>query len=132
MLSETQVTPFVGTSELLSIGTVAEAAGVSVSALRYYDEIGLVTPSARVGGKRRFDSEAVARVVFVRRAQAVGFSLEETKDILDDTVGGWSDIVAQKLAALRSQRRELDQMIAILEDVETCGCRVVLECPRLT
>jgi DNA-binding transcriptional MerR regulator len=66
----------------------------------------------------------------VRRAQSVGFSLDEVRGILDDTVGGWNDMVAEKLAALRSQRGELDVMIAMLEEVRACGCRVVVECQR--
>lgn len=116
--------------ELLAIGGLATATGVAVSALRYYDEIGLVAPSTRIGGKRRFGSEAVGRVNFVRRAQQVGFSLEEIKDILDDTAGAWNDVVAGKLDALRSQRAELDAVIAMLEEVQLCGCRIVAECPR--
>ncbi len=117
--------------ELLSIGGVAEATGVSVSALRYYDEIGLIAPCARVGGKRRFETSTVGRVNFVRRAQSVGFSLDEVRDILDDTSGAWNTIVADKLAAVRSQRNELDAMIAMLEEVRARGCRVVAEYPRI-
>ena len=116
--------------ELLAIGTLADATGASVSALRYYDEIGLITPSARVGGKRQFDPEAVGRVNFVRRAQRVGFSLEEVRDILDDTAGEWHDMVADKLAALRARRNELDVMIDTLEEIRACGCQVVVDCVR--
>ncbi len=117
-------------TELLAIGGLADATGVAASALRYYDEIGLIAPAARVGGKRRFDADAIGRVNFVRRAQSVGFSLDEVRGILDDTVGGWNDMVADKLEALRSQRSELDVMIAMLEEVRACGCRVVAECQR--
>ncbi len=118
-------------SELYAIGKVADATGVSVSTLRYYDEIGLIAPSERVGGKRRFQQDAVGRVNFIRRAQGVGFSLEEVADILDDSDGTWGRMVVDKLAELRSQRKELDLMITMLEEVRTCGCRVVAECPRL-
>ncbi len=118
-------------SELLAIGMLADATGVSVSTLRYYDEIGLVAPSERVGGKRRFLPEAVGRVNFIRRAQGVGFSLEEVADILDDSDGAWGRMVVDKLTELGSQRKELDVMITMLEDVQPCGCRVVAECPRL-
>ena len=114
--------------ELLAIGSLSDATGTSVSALRYYDEIGLITPSARVGGKRQFDPDAVGRVNFVRRAQRVGFSLEEVRDILDDTVGEWNNIVGDKLTALHAQRSELDLMIATLEEIRACGCQVVVDC----
>ncbi len=113
-------------SELLAIGKLADATGVSVSTLRYYDEIGLVAPSKRVGGKRRFQPDAVGRANFIRRARGVGFSLEEIADILDDSDGAWG-----KMVELRSQRKELEVMITMLEEVRACGCRVVAECPRL-
>ncbi len=118
-------------SELLAIGVLAEATGVSVSALRYYDQIKLISPVGRVGGKRRFDRESVGRVNFVRRAQATGFTLEEVRQILDDGDGNWNEMVADKLVSLRSQRGELDTMIGMLEEVSHCGCQVVAECPRL-
>ena len=116
---------------LLAIGTLAGATGVAVSALRYYDEVGLITPTTRVGGKRRFGADAVGRVNFVRRAQEVGFSLDEIREILNDTAGTWPEVVADKLAALRSHRAELDTMIAMLDEIRVCGCRVVSECPRM-
>ena len=48
-------------TELLTIGEVAEQAGVATSALRYYDELGLLPPATRVSGQRRYRPEAVAR-----------------------------------------------------------------------
>ena len=83
---------------LLPIGEVADSAGVAVSAVRYYDEIGVITAIARVGGKRRFDPDTVGRVSFIRRAQEAGFSLEEIRTILDDAQGGWHDLVEANLA----------------------------------
>lgn len=116
--------------EPLAIGDLAGATGVTISALRYYDEVGLISPCSRVGGKRRFSPETVGRVNFVRRAQKVGFSLDEIRDILDDTAGTWNEVVAQKLDALRSQQTELTAMIGVLEEVMACGCRIVADCPR--
>lgn len=116
--------------DLMAIGTLATATGVAVSALRYYDELGLIAPAARVGGKRHFDSPTVGRVNFIRRVQQVGFSLDEIRLLLDDTSGSWADAVTLKLGDLRAQRAELDAMIAVLEEVRLCGCEVVAECPR--
>ena len=115
---------------LMSIGTLAAATDVAVSTLRYYDEIGLLTPDARVGGKRRFASPAIGRVNFVRRAQQVGFSLDEIREILADDDGAWGELVDTKLATLHQQRTELDAVIALLEEMRACGCEVVAECPR--
>ena len=117
-------------AELLPIGEVAKSTGVTVSAVRYYDEIGVITATARVGGKRRFDSDTVGRVSFIRRAQEAGFSLEEIRTILDETQGGWHDLVEDKLAELSERRDRLDTMIAMLGEIRDCGCEVVASCPR--
>ncbi len=113
----------------LTIGAVADATGLAVSAVRYYDEIGLVPAASRVGGKRRFRQDAVGRVAFIRRAQEAGFTLVEISLILDDTAGGWRDLVDSKVAELISRRSRLDQMIARLGEVRTCGCDAVAHCP---
>lgn len=117
---------------LLPIGELAEATGVSISAIRYYDELGIVTPAGRVGGKRRFAAGAVGRVSFVRRAQDVGFTLEDIRTILDDQARQWPAVVRSHLATLRERRAQLDIMISTLEEVERCGCKIVAECPRIS
>ena len=78
---------------LLPIGAVAKTTGIAVSAVRYYDEIGVITAVSRVGGKRRFAPETVGRVSFILRAQDAGFSLDAIRTILDDTAGGWRALV---------------------------------------
>ena len=115
----------------LAIGQVAAGAGVSVSVIRYYDELGLIEPIRRVGGKRRFDPEVIARVSFIRRAQDTGFSLDAIKSLLDDQHGGWPAVVDQHLTGLRQRRDELDVMISTLEEVRRCGCDVVAQCERV-
>lgn len=115
---------------LLAIGEVADSTGVAVSAVRYYDEIGVITAATRIGGKRRFDPDTVGRVSFIRRAQEAGFSLGEIRTILDDTQGGWHDLVEAKLVELSERRDRLDTMIAMLAEIGDCGCAVVASCPR--
>lgn len=117
---------------LLAIGEVADATGVAVSAIRYYDEFGIVTPVSRAGGKRRFSADAVGRVNFVRRAQEAGFALEDIKAILDDRARQWPELLRSHLETLRTKRADLDAMISMLEEVERCGCDIVAECPRTT
>lgn len=115
---------------LLSIGDLAEATGVSVSALRYWHENELIATAARVGGKRRFAPTTAGRVNFIRRAQRAGFTHDEIRTLLRDEAGAWRSHVTQKLVELRSKRTELDEMIGMLEEVQTCGCTVVADCPR--
>ncbi|MGI9599124.1 MAG: MerR family transcriptional regulator [Acidimicrobiales bacterium] len=116
---------------LLPIGEVAAETGVAVSTVRYYDELGLISAAGRVGGKRRFDREAIGRVSFVRRSQEVGFSLEEIGAILDDRSGGWRHLVDRKLADLIAMRARLDTMIDVLGEVSACGCQAAAGCPAL-
>ena len=120
------------TETLLAIGEVSSATGVTVSALRHYDELGVITPTERVGGKRRFSSDTVGRVNFVRRAQQFGFSLNEIRDILDDTSGQAHQLAADKIDSLRVQQVELATMIELLEQMMECGCQVVAACPAAT
>ena len=68
----------------LRIGDVAKATGLSVPAIRYYETQGLVAPLDRSpAGYREFDDSAVRRIRFVQRAQALGFSLEEARELLE-------------------------------------------------
>ncbi|NMR21701.1 MerR family transcriptional regulator [Cellulomonas fimi] len=68
----------------LQIGAVAERTGLSLRTLRHYDEVGLLTPSARSeGGFRLYTSADVERLLLIRRMKPLGFSLEEMADLLD-------------------------------------------------
>ncbi|MFT5202992.1 MAG: MerR family redox-sensitive transcriptional activator SoxR [Candidatus Aldehydirespiratoraceae bacterium] len=113
----------------LAIGEVATATGLAVSAVRYYDEIGVISTADRVGGKRRFSESTVGRVNFIRRSQDAGFSLDEIREILDDTSGEWHQIVEAKIAETITRRAELDTLLSLLEAIQECGCEAVATCP---
>jgi len=119
------------TTGLLSIGEVAARTGLKVTAVRYYDEIGLIASTSRVGGKRRFAPDVVGRISFVRRARDAGFTLEEIGGMLDDSVGDWRAVVDAKLDELVERRRRLDTMIDVLREVRRCGCDAVADCPAM-
>lgn len=116
----------------IAIGEVAQGAGVSVSAVRYYDQLGIIEVDERVGGKRRFSTETIGRVSFIKRCQEFGFSLDEIKGLLDDQAGGWRALVDTKLAELRAQGTRLDQMVEMLSEIRECGCEAVAECSRIS
>lgn len=72
----------------MTIGRLAKAAGVNVETIRYYQRRGLITePSKPQGGHRRYPPGAMARIAFIRRAQQLGFSLAEVKDLLQHADG---------------------------------------------
>lgn len=119
-------------ADLLAIGEVARSTGIAVSAVRYYDEVGLIAAAGRVGGKRRFDPGTVGRVSFIRRAREAGFSLDEIRLILSDEDGGWHHLVESKLVELTARRDRLNTMIGMLAEIRACGCGAVANCPRAT
>jgi len=116
---------------LLTIGEVARKSGVPVTTVRYYDRIGLVGASSRIGGKRRYLPRAVDRIVFVRRCLGVGFTLAQVADILDDDEqgeGGWRPAVEAKIGELVAQRDRIDAMISTLSEALACDCLDVTSC----
>ena len=71
-------------AESLTVGTVAEACGVGVQTLHYYERLGLLEkPQRSATNYRLYSSEAVRRVQFIKKAQSLGLSLEEIRQILD-------------------------------------------------
>jgi MerR family mercuric resistance operon transcriptional regulator len=69
--------------EGMTIGRLAKAAGVHVETIRYYQRIGLIPePQKPQGGHRRYPASVMERITFIRRAQQLGFSLEEVKRLL--------------------------------------------------
>jgi DNA-binding transcriptional MerR regulator len=72
------------------------------------------------------------RVSFIRKAQEVGFSLEDIATILDDETGAWRGLVDDKLIELAERRDRLDTMISVLSEIRECGCGAVASCPRVT
>jgi len=70
-------------NEQLSIGALAKAADVNVETIRYYQRRGLLDePSKPLGGHRRYTATAAMRVRFIKRAQQLGFTLEEIRELL--------------------------------------------------
>ena len=67
----------------MRIGELAERAGISTKAIRYYEQIGILTPPARtLSGYRTYDEAALGRLGFVRAAQAVGLTLGEIRQVI--------------------------------------------------
>jgi MerR family redox-sensitive transcriptional activator SoxR len=121
--------------ELLSIGEVATRAGVAPSALRYYEQQGLVSATRTPGGARRYPRSVLRRLAFVRAAQNVGLSLTEIRAALE-TLPADRPPTAQDWARLsRSWRDRLDEQIAALTQLRDglsscigCGCLSLGRC----
>jgi MerR family copper efflux transcriptional regulator len=99
---------------MLKIGEVSRRSGVGVEALRFYEKGGLLdSPSRTFSGYRVYGEEVLERLAFIKRAQALGFSLDEIRRIIDDARKGESpcdevrEIVRRRMAELDERMREL-------------------------
>jgi MerR family mercuric resistance operon transcriptional regulator len=101
--------------EGMTIGRLAKAAGVHVETIRYYQRIGLIPePHKPQGGQRRYPASATQRISFIRRAQQLGFSLEEVKKLLAFADGRnrreVREIAEQKYELLGARVDQLNEM----------------------
>ena len=118
----------------MKIGQLARAANVNASAIRFYEKRGLLASPHRTGGQRRYSSEALDRVLLIRFAGEMGFTLAEIKLFLsglrDDAPVGprWKKFAARKLREVeRSIQRSL-QLKKVLEGLLHCKCRSLEFC----
>jgi DNA-binding transcriptional MerR regulator len=118
--------------DLLSIGELAARTNVAVTALRYYDELGLVRPATRASGQRRYAESAVSEVGVVLFLREVGFTLAEIAQLLATTGAQteWSDLVERKLAELAEQQHRLLIARTALEHARDCPAGDPSRCPR--
>jgi MerR family redox-sensitive transcriptional activator SoxR len=118
----------------LSIGEVARRTGLRPSALRYYEDAGILPPAARVGGKRRYDAHMVQRLDLLQFAQQAGFSLDEIKVLFygfgSDTPlsARWRALAQKKVAELDELAERIRRMGGALELSLKCGCVRLEEC----
>lgn len=118
----------------LTIARLAEAGGVGVETIRYYQRRGLVPTPARAGGIRRYGSEDVRRLRFIRRAQAAGFTLEQIGELLaldrTDDRARVRDLAGERIAALDEKIAELQEARDALERLRgTCAAGRRGACP---
>lgn len=124
----------------MTIGEVARLTKLSVATVRYYESRGLIPEPPRTGsGYRQYSPETIDRLRFVKRAQALGFALDEIGEMLDlrvrqDTACEAVEALTRaKLADVRGRIRSLRRLETVLEDlVSSCRSRTPTdECPVL-
>jgi DNA-binding transcriptional MerR regulator len=120
------------TLSLLSIGELAERTGVPTTALRYYDELGLVEPAARESaGRRRYAESAIEEVGVIRFLRQVGFKLAEISAFLTvDEPRFRQEIIDSKLAEVVEQQRQLEIAREVLEHGRQCPAGDPMSCSR--
>ena len=126
---------------MLTIGQLAKRAGVGVETIRFYEREGLLAAPGRLpSGYRQYPPEAVERVKFLRRAQRLGFTLREAKELLafrDDPDAGSADVrvkATEKLADIDTRIADLQEMrVELGRLVEACdGDGPATACPIIS
>jgi len=119
----------------LTIGRLADEAGVNVETIRYYQRRGLISePDKPINGHRRYTVDAVRRVRFIKRAQVLGFTLEEIGSLLEldkaractetrELAAHKLEIIESKLADLKAMRQALTSLL------HQCDSRAAGACP---
>lgn len=118
----------------LPIGEVARRTGIRPSALRYYEEAGVLPLAARVSGRRCYDADAIRRIDVLRFAQQAGFTLEEIKTLFHGfgaetpLSARWQSLARAKLEELDLLAKRVRRMRRALEVGLECGCVRIEDC----
>ena len=120
----------------LSISEVAKQIGLRPSAIRYYEQIGILPAAHRVSGQRRYDVTALHRLVVIQRARQTGFTLTEIKQLFFGFRAGtppsvrWQKLKRQKIVELDAMLEHIQTMRDLLEQQGKCRCTALEECGK--
>jgi MerR family redox-sensitive transcriptional activator SoxR len=120
-------------ADTLTIGQLARRAGVTTSALRFYERIGLLPAAERERRRRRFPVGCVERVALIRLCQDAGFTLAEIAVLLADWHGGgsgWRTLAEQKVVDLEARITQAQHARTLVERALACDHADLLACPR--
>lgn len=118
----------------LSIGQVAKRTGLRSSALRYYEEAGILPPPARVSRRRVYDADTVRKIEVLKFAQQAGFTLEEIKTLFHGfgpetpLSARWQTLARAKLQELDVLEKRIQRMHRALDLGLKCGCIRIEDC----
>ena len=118
----------------MKIGELAQRAGLNTSAIRYYEKLGLLVPPHRSGGQRRYSPDALDRVLLIRFAGEMGFTLPEIKLFLgglrDNAPVGprWKKLAARKLSEVEASIARSLRLKTLLQGLLRCRCASLKQC----
>ncbi|QBJ97431.1 redox-sensitive transcriptional activator SoxR [Rhodococcus sp. ABRD24] len=122
-------------TDLLSVGEVAARVGIATSAVRFYEDQGLITSERTAGNQRRYRRHVLRRLSLVLVAKRLGIPLSEVAEVFAtlpaDHMPGkrdWDRISRQWAAHLEARRRELEQLERELNGCIGCGCLSLRRC----
>jgi len=111
--------------KLLTITALAERSGHRPSALRYYEEFGLLEPAARLNGRRRYGPDAVDQLALIALYQDVGFTLDEIRSLLPYRGSArqrWETLASAKVKELDATIRKAQAARRLLNETIECRC----------
>ena len=113
------------------IGEFSRRAGIAPSAVRYYEEQGLLPRASRVSGRRVFDDRSLANLMVVRLAGDAGFTLAEIRQLVTEFGRNrWRRLAQRKLGEVRAASERLRSMTVLLEKLLECKCPNIEFCGR--
>lgn len=118
----------------MKISELAHRAGLNASAIRYYEKLGLLAPPHRTGGQRRYAPDALDRVLLIRFASEMGFSLSEIKLFLtglrDNAPVGprWEKLAKRKLSEVEHSIARSLRLKTLLQCLLRCRCASLKQC----
>lgn len=118
----------------MKIGELAAQSGIAPSAIRYYEKIGLLIPPERVSGQRRYSSDALDRVILIRVASEMDFSLGEIRTFLHGfrkntpVSARWRKLTARKIAELQHRLVFTQRLLDLLQRLQGCRCVELHQC----
>ena len=120
--------------DTLSISEVARKVGLKPSALRYYEQAGILPPPARVNGRRRYGEESFTRLAIIQLAQQSGFTLSEIRTLFEGFEPGvtastrWREMAQKKLPEVEDLIRRAKAMRGFLKEGLRCDCLTLEDC----
>jgi MerR family redox-sensitive transcriptional activator SoxR len=122
---------------LLTISEVARQVGLQPSAIRYYEQIGILPPAQRISGQRRYDTTVLYRLAVIQRAQLTGFTLDEVQQLFF----GFGNVTRASQRWQRLSRRKLAELDGLMDGIKTmrgllkkmmrnCHCDTLEQCGK--
>jgi MerR family redox-sensitive transcriptional activator SoxR len=119
----------------IAIGELSARSGLAPSALRYYEDIGLIHSERTSGGRRRYRRATLRRLAFIRAAQTIGLSLDEVRDALGHlpvdhvpNAAEWNTVARTWQTRIDAQIAGLERLKSKLTDCVGCGCLSLTRC----
>lgn len=121
---------------MLTISEAARQVGLRPSAIRYYEQIGVLPRPHRVSRQRRYDDSALYRLATLQRARQIGFTLDEIRKLFfgfrknTPPSHRWKELSQQKLAELKQLVHSIKVIQLALQNQGKCGCASLEECGK--